>query len=314
MSTTRMGGVNPPAKERTRILLLANPANVATSQLKDAFHQDWLQLDVLSPTEDVQAVVTALWNCGYDAIILTDFGLSPDYIPQMVLCAKGRTPQPKVMVVAHYYPPDFSHELIRQGIEEFIAYPAPACSVAASIKKLFAHGQDSGDDIEGTWSAPLSSIHRQMSVEVRNKEGIATREGAFLVRTASRFQSAISIDKEDFKADAKEIIGVMSLAAGHGSSLTITLDGPDANDAAEALEKLFASGFDDGVTTEERSHAVECLKLSDKLHKQGKLRSAIDIAEIGLQYDPYNPYIGAYLERLKIEQKGSSNSTNKPSR
>ena len=126
MSTTRMGDVNPPAEKRTRILLLANPANAATSQLQEAFHQNWLQLDVLSPTEDVQALVTALWNGGYDAIILTDFGLSPYYIPQIVLCAKGRTRQPKVMVVALHHPPDFSHELIRQGIEEFIAFPAPA--------------------------------------------------------------------------------------------------------------------------------------------------------------------------------------------
>ena len=298
-----------PTEQKKKILLLAEPAHPTTQNLLSAIREDWLQVDVLSPIEDVQAVLTALWNAGYDLIIPTDFGLSPVYIPQMVLCAKGRTPQPKVIVVAHYHPPDFSHELIRQRIEEFIAYPAPACSVAASVKKLFAREQDPGDDIERTWSASAGSIHHKISVEVRNKEGVGTREGALLVRTAKRFQSTIVIDKEDFKADAKEIIGVMSLAAEHGSSLTITLDGPDANDAAEALEKLFASGFDDGVTTEERSHAVECLKLSDKLHKQGKLRSAIDIAEIGLQYDPYNPYVGAYLERLKIEDRMPGNKT-----
>ena len=298
-----------PTGQKKKILLLGEPTYLATRELAGAMGEDWLQVDVFNPIRDVQAVLGALWDDGYDIIIPTDFGLSPDYIPQMVLCAKGRTPQPKVIVVAHYYPPDFSHELIRQGIEEFIAYPAPACSVAASIKKLFAHGQDSGDDSEGIGSVPFSSIHRQISVKVRNKEGVGTREGAFLVRTAKRFQSTIVIDKEDFKADAKDIIGVMTLAAEHGSSLTITLDGPDVNKAAEAIEKLFESGFGDGVTTEERSHAVECLKLSDKLHKVGKSRSAIDIAEIGLQYDPYNPYLAAYLERLKLENRKPGNKT-----
>ena len=298
-----------PTEQKKKILLLGEPTHVATKELLGAIGEDWVQIDVLNPLKYVQAVLTALWNCGYDAIILNDFGVSPHYILQMVLCAKGRTPQPKVIVVAHYHPPDFSHELIRQRIEEFIAYPAPACSAAASIKKLFAREKDPGDDSDGVGSVPFSSIHRQISVKVRNKEGVGTREGALLVRTAKRFQSTISIDKEGTKANAKEIIGVMFLAAECGSSLTIVVEGHDANEAIEVLEKLFASGFDDGVTTEERSHAVECLKLSDKLHKVGKSRSAIDIAEIGLQYDPYNPYLAAYFERLKLEDRKPDNKT-----
>ena len=179
--------------------------------------------------------------------------------------------------------------------------------MATSIKKLFAQEKDPGDDLEAVGFAPLSSIHRQISVKVRNKEGVATREGALLVRTAKRFQSTIVIDQEGFKGDAKDIRVVMMLVAGHGSSLTITLDGPDANDAAEALEKLFASGFDDGIEIEERNLAVEFVKLSHKHYQEGLWAAALDFARMGRQCDQNNPYVAAYLERLEFERRKPGN-------
>lgn len=63
------------------------------------------------------------------------------------------------------------------------------------------------------------------------------------VKTASRFQSDIWVEKDGEKVSGKSIMGLMMLAAGKGSQLALTAEGPDAQQALESLKKLVESSF-----------------------------------------------------------------------
>lgn len=80
-------------------------------------------------------------------------------------------------------------------------------------------------------------------VTVTNRAGIHTRPASVIVRTASRFQSEFYIDKDGYEINGKSIIGVMTLAAEQGATLTLIFDGPDAEEAADAMVELFKTGF-----------------------------------------------------------------------
>ncbi|BDS08656.1 phosphocarrier protein HPr [Oceaniferula spumae] len=80
---------------------------------------------------------------------------------------------------------------------------------------------------------------------VTNKLGIHARPAAQFVKTASRFSCDIQVEKDDEQADGKSIMGLMMLAAGHGSILIITADGEDAETALEALGELIERNFEE---------------------------------------------------------------------
>ncbi len=80
-------------------------------------------------------------------------------------------------------------------------------------------------------------------VTVTNQAGLHTRPASMIVRTAARFQSDFYIQKDGYEINGKSIIGVMTLAAEQGSTLTLVLDGADEEAAANALADLFEQGF-----------------------------------------------------------------------
>jgi phosphocarrier protein HPr len=82
-------------------------------------------------------------------------------------------------------------------------------------------------------------------VTIRNRAGMHTRPAAALVKAAARFKAEFTIKKDDFEINGKSIIGVMTLAAEQGSSLTLKFDGPDEELAAEAVASLIERGFDE---------------------------------------------------------------------
>ncbi len=83
------------------------------------------------------------------------------------------------------------------------------------------------------------------SVVVANKAGIHARPSQQIVRTAEEFfADTFILRKEDnFKANAKSIFNVMSLAAECGTQLLITSEGDDEEEALEAMVELFAIKF-----------------------------------------------------------------------
>ena len=76
-----------------------------------------------------------------------------------------------------------------------------------------------------------------------NQEGLHARPAARIVRLASSFASEIELAKDGLAVNAKSIMGVMMLAAECGSSISIRANGPDAEQAVQALAELVASGF-----------------------------------------------------------------------
>lgn len=82
-------------------------------------------------------------------------------------------------------------------------------------------------------------------VEIKNKLGLHARAAAKLVHTASRFKADIKIRKGEEEVDGKSILGILLLAAGRGSTITLKADGMDERDALDAVEKLIDGKFDE---------------------------------------------------------------------
>jgi len=82
-------------------------------------------------------------------------------------------------------------------------------------------------------------------VEIKNKLGLHARAAAKLVHTAAQFESDIKIRKGDDEVDCKSILGILLLAAGRGSTITLKANGPDEEPALRAVEGLIDAKFDE---------------------------------------------------------------------
>jgi phosphocarrier protein HPr len=81
------------------------------------------------------------------------------------------------------------------------------------------------------------------SVTVTNRLGMHARAAARFVHTATRFESQIRVGRDSNIMDGKSIMGILLLAAAHGTTITISAEGPDEAAAVQALCALVASGF-----------------------------------------------------------------------
>ncbi len=80
---------------------------------------------------------------------------------------------------------------------------------------------------------------------ILNKLGIHARPAAQFVKTANRFQADIFVEKDGEEVDGKSIMGLMMLAAGHGSTIFVSADGADAEAALEAIGDLISRKFEE---------------------------------------------------------------------
>jgi len=80
---------------------------------------------------------------------------------------------------------------------------------------------------------------------VLNKLGIHARPAAMFVKTANRFSCEIFVEKDGEKVNGKSIMGLMMLAAGPGSKLTVHAQGHDAPQALSEIETLINRKFDE---------------------------------------------------------------------
>ena len=76
-----------------------------------------------------------------------------------------------------------------------------------------------------------------------NRLGLHARPSAMLVQAISDFDSEVWIQRGDLRINAKSIMGVMMLAAEQGAELEIFTEGPDEDEALEAVLKVIADGF-----------------------------------------------------------------------
>ncbi len=80
---------------------------------------------------------------------------------------------------------------------------------------------------------------------IANKSGIHARPAAMFVKTASRFGCDIFVEKDGEKINGKSIMGLMMLAAGPGSKVTLHVKGADADAAIAELAALVQRKFDE---------------------------------------------------------------------
>ena len=83
----------------------------------------------------------------------------------------------------------------------------------------------------------------ERSVQVINRNGLHARPAAEIVKAAAKFRSDITIVRDDLEVNGKSIMGVMMLAAEHGSTILLRAEGPDADAALDALSTLVSNKF-----------------------------------------------------------------------
>lgn len=85
----------------------------------------------------------------------------------------------------------------------------------------------------------------EQDIKVTNRLGIHARPAMLLVQTAGGFTSDVKIAKDGVEVNAKSIMGVMMLAAEYGSTVHLCVNGPDEQQAADTLRRLFADNFNE---------------------------------------------------------------------
>jgi phosphocarrier protein len=83
----------------------------------------------------------------------------------------------------------------------------------------------------------------ERTVEIVNKNGLHARPAAEIVKLSTRFKAEITIVRDDLEVNGKSIMGVMMLAAEFGSTVLVRANGPDAEQAVNAIAELVAAKF-----------------------------------------------------------------------
>ena len=86
----------------------------------------------------------------------------------------------------------------------------------------------------------------RIDTEIVNKLGLHARASAKLTQLAGSFPCEIWMERGSRRINAKSIMGVMMLAAGKGTTVTIDTEGERAEEAAQALLALIANKFGEG--------------------------------------------------------------------
>jgi phosphocarrier protein HPr len=80
-------------------------------------------------------------------------------------------------------------------------------------------------------------------MDILNARGLHARASAKFVKTAAAFDACIRVSRDGQTVDAQSIMGLMMLAAGQGSSIEVSAEGPEAEAALDALQALVADRF-----------------------------------------------------------------------
>jgi phosphocarrier protein HPr len=86
--------------------------------------------------------------------------------------------------------------------------------------------------------------------KIRNRAGMHARAAVKFVQLAAHFKSEIRVVKDGASVNGKSIMGLLTLVAAQGLSITIEAEGPDAEAAVAALAELVDNGFGEGVVND----------------------------------------------------------------
>jgi phosphocarrier protein HPr len=94
-------------------------------------------------------------------------------------------------------------------------------------------------------SASATGQKLEKEITIINRLGLHARPAAMFVRIASRYRAEVWVEKEGEQINGKSIMGLMMLAAGQGSKLTIRCEGADADKVMAELEELIRQKFNE---------------------------------------------------------------------
>ena len=87
----------------------------------------------------------------------------------------------------------------------------------------------------------MSSVSREVTIQ--NKLGLHARASARLVRVAGQFESLVTLSKDGMSVNGKSILGMLTLAATRGSTITVTCEGADQEAAMNAVVDCIEGRF-----------------------------------------------------------------------
>lgn len=105
---------------------------------------------------------------------------------------------------------------------------------------------------------------------VKNRLGLHARPAALFVQLANKFDSEVTVIKDNLEVNGKSIMGILMLAAEKDSTITIVASGRDAREAVLELEKIIAVDEIEQAfqRTPQSALAKTNLKHSDRKHKK----------------------------------------------
>ena len=80
-------------------------------------------------------------------------------------------------------------------------------------------------------------------VIVTNNIGLHARPATFFIQKANTYKSSVWVENGDRRANAKSLLGVLSLGIAKDTKITIIADGSDEENAVDELAALIATGF-----------------------------------------------------------------------
>jgi phosphocarrier protein HPr len=86
--------------------------------------------------------------------------------------------------------------------------------------------------------------------KIRNRAGMHARAAVKFVQLAAHFKSEITVCRDGTSVNGKSIMGLLTLVAALGYTITIEAEGPDAEAAVAALADLVDNGFGEGVVSD----------------------------------------------------------------
>ncbi len=86
----------------------------------------------------------------------------------------------------------------------------------------------------------------ERELQIVNRNGLHARPAAEIVKVAAKYQSDITMIRDDLEVNGKSIMGVMMLAAGKGAKVLIEIEGPDEAVAMDAIVALIDDCFGEG--------------------------------------------------------------------
>jgi len=86
-----------------------------------------------------------------------------------------------------------------------------------------------------------SVVTREMAV--LNQYGIHARPAAMFVKTASKYEAEVTVERDSVRVSGKSIMGLMTMEASCGTKIKITAEGVDADQAIDELQKLVEHKF-----------------------------------------------------------------------